>query len=108
MFERLFGGPKTPENKERLIQEAVEKKISELGINSPGLYMAFLTARNINQENKLGLTNNRLLNIVKDAAQALSSPIEDSMYGGIEKTMENIDMEIDKLRKELTDEERRS
>lgn len=108
MFERLFGTPKSPEGKERVIQKVAEKEISELGVNSPGLWNAWEAVRKENMDKKLGLTNNHLLNIVRDTAIAFSGSIEDSMYGGVEQTLANIDAEINRFRQELTDEERRA
>ncbi len=108
MFERLFGGLQNPENKERLIQRAISKEIAKVGVNLPGLHLAFEAAKKENADKKLGLTNNHLLNIVRDVAIGMSSAIEDSMYGGIEQTMSNIEAGIKKLREGLSDEEQRT
>lgn len=70
--------------------------------------MAFTAAQRENQEKKLGLTNNYLLNIVKDTAFAMSSTIEDSMYGGPDQTFANIESEITKIRNGLSDKEKSS
>lgn len=107
MFERLFRTPKSSEESERRIEKVVERELSQ-GINAPMLYLAFKAAQEENKTKKLGLTNNYLLNIVRDMAIGLSSEIEDVMYGGVEQTVANINSEIDKLRQELTEEERGS
>ena len=107
MFEKLFGTPKSPEEIERQIKKVIANEFS-IGVNGPAMFNAFNAARKENADKKLGLTNNHLLNIVRDVAIANSSSIEDSMYGGIEQTLANIDSEINQLRKELTDEERTS
>ncbi|MBI2063553.1 MAG: hypothetical protein HYT65_00980 [Candidatus Yanofskybacteria bacterium] len=105
MFERFFHSPKNPEEGERLIQKVVGQELS-LGINAPMLWRAFKAAQKENKTRNLGMTNNQLLNITKDMAIGLSGEIEDSMYGGLEQTIANINKEIEKLRDELTDEER--
>lgn len=107
MFEKFFNSPKSPEDAERRIQKIVSKELS-IGINSPSIFNAFKSAQKENTEKNLGLTNNHLLNIVKDTALGMSSAIEDSIYGGSEQTMANINGEIDRLRRELPDEEKSS
>lgn len=89
------------------MRRVVEQEL-EQGINGPAIYMAFTAAQKENQGKKLGLTNNYLLNIVKDSAFGMSSAIEDSMYGGPEQTFANIEAEIIKIRNGLSDEEKRS
>ena len=107
MFEKFFNSPKSPEDAERKIQKIVSKELS-IGINGPSIFNAFKSAQRENTERSFGLTNNHLLNIVKDSATGLSSVIEDSLYGGPEQTLANINSEIERLRRELTGEEKGS
>ena len=106
MFEKFFGNSRGAEKGERLIQKIVAQELSR-GINGPALFLAFKAAQKKNKEENLWLTNNHLLNITKNAAMGLSGAIEDSMYGGPEQTVANINGEIDRLRNELSDEEKR-
>ena len=110
MFEKLFGGgerKRSPEAAERIVKKTVSREL-EQGVNGTTIYLAFTAAQRENQGKKLGLTNNYLLNIVKDAAFTLSGAIEDSMYGGPDQTFANIEAEITKIRNGLSDEEKRS
>ena len=110
MFEKLFGGgerERSPEAAERIIKKAVSREL-EQGVNGATIYLAFTAARRENQDKKLEMANNYLLNIVKDAAFAMSSAIEESMYGGPDQTFANIEAEITKIRNSLSDEEKRS
>lgn len=110
MFKKLFGGAeqkRSPEAAERIIKKTVSREL-EQGVNGATIYLAFTAAQRENQEKKLGMANNYLLNIVKDTAFALSGAIEDSLYGGPEQTIANIEAEITKIRNGLSDEEKRS
>lgn len=109
MFEKFFGGErkKSPEAAERIIKKIVGREL-EQGVNRATIYLAFTAAQRENRDKKLGMTNNYLLNIVKDTAFGMSSAIEDSMYGGPEQTFANIEAEITKIRNGLSDEEKRS
>lgn len=110
MFENLFGKKEkiiSLEQGEKIAKKAIEKELS-YGINRSTMYLAFKVAREENEAKKLGLTNNHLLNIIKDSALGMSGDIEDAMYGGPEQTAANINAEIISLRESLTDEERSS
>ncbi|MDP2665108.1 MAG: hypothetical protein Q8P23_00450 [bacterium] len=109
MFEKFFSGErkKSPEAAERIIKKVVERELS-FGVNGPAIYMAFTAARKENQDKKLGMANNYLLNIVKDTAFAMSDAIEDSLYGGPDQTFANIEAEITRIRNGLSDQEKRS
>ena len=109
MFGNLFGFKegKTPEEAEHLVRKVAERELGD-GVNGPAIYRAFEVAREENEEKGLGLTNNHLLNITKDAALGMSSVIEDTLLGGPDQTSENINAEIDRLREGLTEEERKS
>lgn len=106
MFERFFGGAKSPESGERLIQKVIGRELSK-GVNGVTLYLAFEAAQEENRSKNLGLTNNHMLNLTRDIAIGMSGAIEDSMYGGREQTIANINAEIEKFRSSLSDEERR-
>lgn len=109
MFGKFFGGErkKSPEAAERIVKKVVGREL-EQGVNGSTIYLAFIAAQKENHDKKLGMTNNYLLNIVKEAAFGMSSAIEDSMYGGPEQTFANIEAEITKIRNRLSDEEKRS
>ena len=78
------------------------------GVNGATIYLAFTAAQRENRDKKLGMTNNYLLNIVREAAFGMSGAIEDNMYGGPDQTFANIEAEITKIRNGLNDEEKRS
>jgi len=103
MFKNYFERNKTPEQAERQLKKIAKKELSN-GVNGSSIYLAFNAVREANQTSKL----NYLLNIVKDTAMAMSGAIEDSMYGGAEQTFANINAEIQKLRNDLTDKEKRT
>lgn len=105
MFERFFNSPKNPEDAERRIQGIVSKELSE-GVDGNSVRRSFKMAKNINSSFKSGLTNNHILNIVRNIAVASIGPMERMMYGGADNAINNIDMEINSLRKSLTDEEK--
>ncbi|MDP1707295.1 MAG: hypothetical protein Q8L30_01965 [bacterium] len=107
MFGKFFERKRSPEEAERIVKKVVGREL-EQGVNGATIYLAFISARKENQDKKLGMANNYLLNIVKDAAFAMSSVIEDSMYGGADQTFANIEVEIAKIRNGLSDEEKRS
>jgi hypothetical protein len=104
MFEKFFG-PKSPEEVEKSLELLASKEF-EIGVNGPSMFHAFNAVREENRAKGFGLTNNHLLNIVRDCAISNASSIEDSMYGGHEQTLANINSEIEKLRQELPEEER--
>ena len=107
MFEKFFGGPKSPEQIEDQVKKVVEAELS-IGINGPAMFHAFNAAKRENREKNLGLTNNALLNIVKSSAIYMASSIEDSLMGGHEQVLANIENETEQLRREMTEEEQRS
>jgi len=110
MLEKLFsriGRERSPEEAERIIKKIARHELVQ-GVNGPTIYVAFTVAQKENQEKKLGMTNNYLLNIVQDVAIESSGIIEDSLYGSPEQTVENIKTEITKIRSELSEEERKS
>ena len=107
MFGKFFERKRSLEEAERIIKRIVGREL-EQGVNGATIYLAFTAARRENQDKKLRMANNYLLNIVKDAAFGMSSTIEDSMYGGPEQTFANIEAEITKIRNGLSDEEKRS
>ena len=104
MFEKLFGKQKSPEEMESHLRKVIAKEFS-IGVNGPAIFNAFTAAQKENTDKKLGFTNNHLLNVVRDAAIASSTSIEDAMYGGAEQTLANINSEINQLREELPKEE---
>ena len=107
MFEKFFERKRSPEKAERIVKKVVGREL-EQGVNGVTIYLAFTAARRENRDKKLGMTNNYLLNIVKEAAFGMSGAIEDSMYGGPDQTFANIEAEITKIRNELSDEDKRS
>lgn len=107
MFERLFKTQKNQEESERRIEKIVIRELSK-GINKAGIYFAFKAAQKENETKNLGLTNNFLLNKIKDMAAKMISVIESNMYGGMEQAMANINSEIEKIRQGLTEEERKN
>ena len=107
MFEK-FLGPKTEEQKERALAGKVSKEF-ELGVNGPAIHNAFRIAQEENAENNYGFTNNYLLNMVKDCALAYSYGDEiELIMGGHEEVIKEINIEIDNLRKNLSEDEQRS
>ncbi len=107
MFEKLFGGSKNPEDIEKKIQKVIAEELA-IGINGPAMFHAFNAAKKENTDNNLGLTNNALLNIVKDSAIEMASSIEDVLMGGREQVIANINSEIERLRGDMTEEEQKS
>ncbi|GEM_PF-6539094 len=110
MFENLFSKKEkiiSLEEGEKLAKKVIEKELSRT-IDRPSMHNAFKKAREENESKKLGLTNNHLLNIIKESALGMSGDIEDMMYGGPEQTAALINAEITNLRESLTDEERSS
>lgn len=109
MFEKFFAPkPKGPESAEMEMTKIAGREISRIGVNGPGIQMAFEAAKKENGEKNYGLTNNHLLNIVRDCARGQSSVMDDVMYGGAEQTFANIDAEIESIRKSLSEEEQGS
>ena len=106
MFERFFERKRSSEEAERIVKKAVGRELKQ-GVNGATIYLAFTAARRENRDKKLGMTNNYLLNIVKEAAFGMSGAIEDRMYGGPNQTFANIEAEITKIRNGLSDEEKR-
>ncbi len=107
MFGKFFERKRGPKEAERIVKKVVGREL-EQGVNGATIYLAFTAAQRENQDKKLGMANNYLLNIVKEVAFATSGAIEDSMYGGPEQTFANIEAEITKIRNGLSDEEKRS
>jgi len=107
MFEKFFERKRSPEEAERIIKKIVAREL-EQEVNSSTIYLAFTVAQKENQGKKLEMTNNYLLNIVKDLAFGMSNVFEDSMYGGPGQTFANIEAEITKIRNRISDEEERS
>lgn len=106
MLEKFFGQkPKGPEEVERIVTKIVSKEFSSFGVNEPAIHNAFKAARAENEQKGFGLTNNHLLNIIKECAHGQSSAIEDTMYGGAEQTFANINAAIENIRKSLSEEE---
>ena len=108
MFEKIFGGSKTEEQKEQDLYILASKEFEFLGVNLISIHNAFKTIKEINISKKYGFTNNYLLNLVKNSAKDNVSPMEDVTMGGREEVLKNIDMEIDKMRKDLSEEEQKS
>jgi hypothetical protein len=104
MFEK-FRTPKTPEQIEQSLGVIAGKEL-EIGVNGPSMFHAFNAVRKENEEKNYGLTNNYLLNVVKDCALGQANEIENSLMGGREQVEANINAEIDRLRRDLPEEER--
>ncbi len=103
MFEKLFGHKEketSPEKAEHMVKKVIIYELKD-GVNGATMYNAFTAAREENKRKNLGLTDNLLLNSTRDAALAFSGTIEDSLYGGVEKTNALIYSEIEKFRKEV-------
>ena len=111
MFERLFGALKNPEKGKIRIQRIVERELYN-GITGPMLSLLFRKVQKENRVKNLGLTNNAMLNIIENVAIELNSEIQDIVQGGLEEipehTTTSINSDIDKIRQELTYEERKS
>ncbi len=98
MFEKLFGKQEaTPREK---LSSVIEKELS-IGVDQPSIIRAFESARKKNVDEVLGLSTEQILDIVRDTAITLSGPIEDTLYGGANQTVNNILSEIDRLKKEM-------
>ena len=106
MFEKFFG-PKNEEAIEKALSNVASKEFV-VGVNSPAMFHAFNAVKEENQKNSYGFTNNRLLNIVRDCALDHASEVEDSLMGGREQVVANINSEIEILRNRLTEEEKGS
>ncbi len=107
MFEKLFERKRSPEEGEQIVNKIVVRELKQ-GVNGATIYLAFTAAQRENRDKKLGITNNYLLNIVKETAFGMSGAIEDSLYGGPDQTFANIEAEITNIRNKLSDEEKRS
>lgn len=109
MLEKFFTSkPKSPEEVEGDLIKIAGKEFSKIGVNGPAIHMAFEAIQKENVEKNLGLTNNHLLNIVKNCAYGQSDVMDDQMYGGAEQTFANIDGEIENIRRGLSEEEQGS
>ena len=98
-FERIF--KKNLDNDEvfeRTVVKEVSKIINEIGVNQPGLNLAYNKAQELNKERKSPQHKNYLLNLVQGIA--LSSPdlsVELEMNPSL---LEDIKRQIAKLREE--------
>lgn len=106
MFENFFG-PKTPEQNEEILRKTAEK-VFKRGVNKATIYLALQALeqkvedlKKKNNSTPLDITNDYLLNIVRNEALMASSAIEDAMYGGANNTNQLIKEEIESLREEL-------
>jgi hypothetical protein len=104
MFEKFFG-PKNEEQMEKSLSDAASKEL-EIGVNASTMFHAFNAVKEENKNKGYGFTNNRLLNIIRDCAIEHTSAIEDSLMGGREQIVANINSEIERLRQDLPEEER--
>lgn len=106
MFGKFFG-EKTEGEKEINLAMHASVEFDE-GVNSSAVHAAFQKLKRLNSEKGLGLTNNHLLNLVAESARGSLSAMDIQLLGGREAAERNINSEIEKLRRQLTDEEKGS
>jgi|SRR3989344_1435480 len=108
MFERFFNKEsKESEDPERILAKIANEEFSKTGVHGSAIHMAFRAVQEENIERDFGLTNNHLLNIVKNCAYGQSDVGEDLLYGGPGQTFATIDQEIKRIRDGLSEEEQR-
>ena len=103
MFERFFDISKNPEQIEKHLKKLAEEELTGV-VNAPSMNLAFDKIKRENKSKAFGLTDEQLLEIVKDTAVDLSTPVEDFFYGGHKQTIKKIELEIEHLRQGLTKE----
>ncbi len=107
MFEKFFG-PKNIDDIERDVSQIIHRELGE-AINGPALARAFRAVKEKNEADKLGLTNNHLLNLVKEVAIGqITSMDEALLHLKPEQIQQLVTREIDSIRKTLSPEEQKS
>jgi hypothetical protein len=101
MFEKFFDISKNPDRIEKHLKEMAEGELSG-AVNAPSINVAFDLIKRENKNKEFGLTNDQLLDIVKESSIKQSTAVEDFFYGGHEKAIQNINLEIERLRNSLT------